>query len=61
MGDKQEGSEDVRKLQVTGKDGNSYMVTLPKALVKKLGWREGQKVTVHQRGQELVIKDWQVE
>jgi len=59
MGDTKEGNENVRKLQVTGEGGESYMITLPKALVKKLGWREGQKLTVHARGQELIIKDWQ--
>lgn len=41
MGDKQEGNENMRKLQVTGEVGESYMITLPKALVRKLGWREG--------------------
>ena len=58
MGDTQEGNENVRKLQVTGAGGESYMITLPKGLVKQLGWREGQKLTVHARGQELIIKDW---
>lgn len=46
----------VRKLSKVG--GLSYAVTLPKALVQKLGWRERQKLTVKQRGQTLVISDW---
>lgn len=58
MGTTEQGKEEIRKLQTTGKDGGSYMVTLPKELVEKLGWREGQKLTVHQYGQELIIKDW---
>jgi antitoxin component of MazEF toxin-antitoxin module len=59
MGDGQEGDESVRKLQVTGEGGESYMITLPKGLVKQLGWREEQKLQVHARGQELIITDWQ--
>lgn len=50
----------MRKLPVTRREGESYMVTPPKVLVKKLGWREGQKLAVHARGQELIIKDWEV-
>ena len=46
----------VRKLSKVG--GSSYAVTLPKALVKKLGWRERQKLTVKQRGNSLIINDW---
>lgn len=34
------------------------MITLPKELVKKLQWREGQKLSVHLYGKELIIKDW---
>lgn len=59
MGTTEQGNEEVRKLQTTGEDGQSYYVTLPKELVEKLGWRKGQKITVHSRGQELIIKDWQ--
>lgn len=58
MGRSEVGEENVRKLQVTGRKGESYMITLPKELVKKLKWREGQKLDVHARGQELIIKDW---
>ncbi|MCA9349318.1 AbrB/MazE/SpoVT family DNA-binding domain-containing protein [Candidatus Saccharibacteria bacterium] len=48
----------MRKLQKTGKDGESYMLTLPKAFVKKLGWKEHQKVVVELKGSHLVITDW---
>jgi antitoxin component of MazEF toxin-antitoxin module len=41
-----------------GQNSNSYMVTLPKELVEKLGWHEHQKVTVHAYGKKLIIKDW---
>jgi antitoxin component of MazEF toxin-antitoxin module len=49
------GEENVRKLQRTGRDGETLMVTLPKELVEELGWREHQKVTVHAYGKKLII------
>jgi hypothetical protein len=48
----------MRKLQKTGEDGQSYMVTLPKGLVESLGWREHQKLQVHKYADKLVIEDW---
>ena len=48
-------NRNVRKLS---KNKASYHVTLPIEEIRKLGWREGQKVTVHRRGHELIIKDW---
>ena len=39
MGDRAAGQESVRKIMKTGGDGGSYMITLPKGYVKKLGWR----------------------
>jgi antitoxin component of MazEF toxin-antitoxin module len=59
MGTTEQGEEEIRKLQVTGEDGGSYMITLPKELVEELGWREHQKLTVHAYGKKLVIEDWQ--
>ena len=59
MGDVKAGDENIRKIQKTGNDSSSYMLTLPKELVKNLGWREHQKVVVEQAGDVLVIKDWQ--
>ena len=58
MGTSEQGKEQIRKLQVTGEGGQSYMITLPKVLIDELNWREGQKLTVHRRGLEIVIKDW---
>lgn len=34
------------------------MITLPKELVEKLGWRKGQKLTIQKYKNELTIKDW---
>lgn len=53
------GDEQVRKLQRTGKDGRSYMVTLPKEFITKLGWQKRQKVTVRIDGKDLIISDWE--
>jgi antitoxin component of MazEF toxin-antitoxin module len=46
-------------LQVTGEDGEGYMITLPKELIEELSWRKGQKLTVHKYGKKLIIQDWQ--
>lgn len=51
------GEESIRKLTRTGR-GKSYSLTLPINYVRKLGWREKQKVVVLQRGKTLLIKDW---
>lgn len=59
MGSTKQGDEEIRKIQQTGEDGESYMITLPKELVRDLRWQVGQKVTVHRYGDELIIKDWQ--
>ena len=53
------GNEQVRKLQRTGEDGGSYMVTLPKEMIEQLGWRKGQKVVISKTGDALVIADWE--
>ena len=51
--------ENIRKIQKTGRGGESYMITLPKAIVKKLNWREHQKVVVELDGKTVTIKDWE--
>ena len=38
--------------------GSSFGITLPIEMVRKLGWRERQKVVVSMRGEQLTIKDW---
>ena len=59
MGTTEQGNEAIRKLQTTGEDGQSYMITLPKELIEELKWRKGQKLTVHRYGEKLIIEDWQ--
>ncbi len=46
----------IRKLTKQGK--YSYYVTLPKELVKKLHWKERQKLVVRKYGNGILIKDW---
>lgn len=58
MGRRDAGEEDVRRLQVTGEDGESYFVTLPKEYIRKLGWRKGRKVIIMLEDDRLVIEDW---
>lgn len=50
--------EFIRKLQKTGDEGQSYILTLPKELVKELDWREHQKVVIKKEGKKLIISDW---
>lgn len=56
---KEGGQASVHKIQRTGRAGMSYMVTLPKEMVKELGWRERQKVTIEKDGDQLIITDWE--
>ncbi|KKT89433.1 MAG: hypothetical protein UW95_C0002G0037 [Parcubacteria group bacterium GW2011_GWC1_45_14] len=38
---------------------HSYMVNIPKEIVKKYGWKEKQKLVVEDKGNGIVlIKDW---
>lgn len=38
--------------------GHSFGITLPVEIVRKLGWRSRQKLTVTPKGKKLVVKDW---
>jgi antitoxin component of MazEF toxin-antitoxin module len=49
--------KNIRKLTRLGK--LSIAVTIPRDLVVKLGWREGQKVVAKKRGRGVFIEDWQ--
>lgn len=49
-------SDPVRKITKVGK--YSYSVTIPKDMIKKLGWKERQKVVVKQKGKSITVKDW---
>ena len=48
--------KNIRKLTKLG--GKSIAVTLPIEFIRKLKWREKQKVVVSLRGKKIIIKDW---
>ncbi|MEK7598301.1 MAG: AbrB/MazE/SpoVT family DNA-binding domain-containing protein [Patescibacteria group bacterium] len=37
---------------------NNYYVNIPKEVVRKLKWRENQKVVVENEGEVIIIRDW---
>lgn len=38
--------------------GRSFGITFPIELIRKLGWRAKQKLTVTPKGKKLIVKDW---
>jgi antitoxin component of MazEF toxin-antitoxin module len=58
MADKKEKDKNIRKLTRMGAKGTSIGLTLPVEIVKKLEWKEHQKVVVKLKGKEIIIKDW---
>jgi antitoxin component of MazEF toxin-antitoxin module len=49
--------EFIRKINKTAK--RSYGVVIPKEFIKKLNWKERQKLVLSLRGKTIRIKDWQ--
>jgi len=49
------GSETIRKLSKTGT--YTYYVTIPKADVDALGWKERQLLKVRRSGSRIMIQD----
>ena len=56
MGVRKQSEQNIRKLTKLG--NKSLAVTLPIELVKRLKWKEKQKVKVIAKGRHLIIKDW---
>ncbi len=52
---KKYSNNNIRKLNKTG--GSSYSIVIPKSMIKKLGWREKQKLKVELSGKKISIKD----
>lgn len=50
--------KNIRKLSRIG--NRSIGLTLPIEMVRKLKWREKQKVVVRLRGKKISIEDWPV-
>lgn len=55
MADKSYKERNVRKIT---KNGTSHSVSIPVEILKKLGWREKQKVTVKLYRKKVIISDW---
>ncbi|HET8581463.1 MAG TPA: AbrB/MazE/SpoVT family DNA-binding domain-containing protein [Candidatus Paceibacterota bacterium] len=47
----------IRKLTRSG-GGRSLSVIIPAEIVKELKLREHQKLAIHRRGAEIIIRDW---
>lgn len=56
MANKSIKEKNIRKITKVG--GKSFSITFPIEIIKKLGWREKQKVTVNLRGKKVVTEDW---
>lgn len=46
----------VRKVTRVGQ--RSLSVVIPAEIVDELGIKERQKLTIHRRGKEIILKDW---
>ncbi|HPN54365.1 MAG TPA: hypothetical protein PLB52_00370 [Candidatus Moranbacteria bacterium] len=56
MANKKSNEKNVRKLTKIGK--HSIGLTLPIEVVRELGWKERQKITVKKIKGGFVIRDW---
>ena len=50
-------NKETRKLTVTGSSG-TYYITIPKKMIRNLKWKKGEKKTISQVGDKVVIEDW---
>ncbi len=53
---KKYSNKDIRKLTKTGPA--SYSIIIPKTMIKKLGWKERQKLKLTLKGKTINIKDY---
>ncbi|OGG43215.1 hypothetical protein A2841_03550 [Candidatus Kaiserbacteria bacterium RIFCSPHIGHO2_01_FULL_48_10] len=51
------GKENIRSLSKVS-SGKSYAITLPKDLLRALGWKERQKLIVSVKRKRLIVRDW---
>jgi len=53
------GEKNIRKLSKTTRGG--YLVRLPIDFVKKLRWRDGQKLdlSIDEKRGKIVVRDWE--
>jgi hypothetical protein len=56
MGRRKVGQENIRNIQ---KSNGSYLVSIPIELMRELGWREKQRVTIYKSAKgKLTIGDY---
>ena len=55
---KRSDKKNIRNLTKTG--GMSMGGTIPIDIIRKLGWKERQKVVVNLRGKKITIEDWPI-
>ncbi len=53
-----ETSEEIRKIASTG-PYHTYFITLPKKIIRNLGWRKGEKKIIRQESKRIIIEDWE--
>lgn len=56
MASQQPKGSNIRKLTKIGR--KSIGLTLPIEMVRKLGWKEKQKVVVKVEWKRIIVKDW---
>lgn len=56
MANRRSNQKNTRSLTKTG--GKSYGITFPIDLIRILGWKPRQKLTVSAKGKKLIVKDW---
>lgn len=45
--------------KLTKKNNYSYFIVIPKGIIDKYGWRDGQKIVVEEYGtSKILISDW---
>lgn len=48
-------NKNVRKIL---RNGDSYAITLPIEMIRKLGWIKKQKVELEIKRGQIIVKDW---
>jgi hypothetical protein len=56
MADRKSTQKNTRSL--TKVAGKSFGITFPIDLIRALGWRPRQKLTISAKGKKLIVKDW---
>ncbi len=49
----------ITRINWRDEGGHSIGLTIPISIVRKLKWRNKQKVTVKQVGKRVIVEDWE--